>query len=293
MAITIDISSILESADGKRYSAYRAGDAPVGGGTDLSQIFYSNNFEGGTNGVVAGAETGFADIAGAVYDNTMSYTGSSQSLKDTITVGTDANGLGWRHWLDWDNIKLGVGDEMWLRFDQFLEAGFELNVSGGAPSVKWVGMLSNSGTSRTYINPMDSASQVSNDWYFDAEGQAGEEQSNLTAGSGLVLRGVWQRWEFRVKPGKTNDGEITIWLDGVRVANLTGINNLASAATHFRNIHFQLFWNGGAPKTQTMWIDNWAVAIKSAGTEAGAVARDDTVYMATDAHGNPFIGSAT
>jgi hypothetical protein len=48
------------------------------------------------------------------------------------------------------------------------------------------------------------------------------------------------------------------------------------------------YWNGEAPKDNTWYFDQWAVAIKCAST-----GRDDTPHLSIDSEGNKFIGLTT
>lgn len=297
-AVNVPMDDWVAGGDGKVRGSDPEGNEGTQDETILANILYSNNFESESSGTVTTTTNlNLLSVNSAslqAFDDSKSVSGTSQSIRDDL-ITTARECYGWR--LDFsdygEEIRISEGDEVWVRFAMFFETGFDFTIAEGpenAPSVKWLAFEDDTVSGRTYINPM-AESGPATDWYYDAEGVSSDDVSDITGGTGNILRNVWQTWEVRLKMSKIGDGEVDLWRDGVKVASLTNLTNIHSSGSYFYKFNMGKYWNEEPTQEQSMWWDNHAVAVKTSGANGGD-ARDDTAHMALDPSGNPFIGEA-
>ena len=240
------------------------------------------HFNDGADGVAAYGEDGFDDAAGGTtYDTEKSYEGG-KSARLSVTDGATAFGL-------WGGIithptNLVKGDEIWVRVRTYMPMGFDYNSSGEGAHLKFLRVhtrsdaSSNQGYDDWYINPTTRNSDVPHKFIF--EGQ--QAWSNFGSNSfGHIVLGVWETYEMYLKldnVAKDNGGEalVRFWKDGVLLGEATDRITLSTDSSYSDRTHIFTYWNGGAPKTQHMWLDD-------------VVVTSDTP-SSVDADGNIFVG---
>ena len=231
------------------------------------------DFESGQLGQNAAGTDAFA-YAGklTVFDNTRAQSGK-RSAKATIKEGTD----GWNDWGgSWRYPKpLQEGDELWYRVWLWIEPGWDWNVGSKGTrfhtiSAKGVngGYLDNF----FYNNAIRLGSEVSPTLFFN-----NGDDIDLPA----MPKGSWQSFERYIKwhsvPGQAID---RVWINGVLVFEDKKTNTLRDS-TSVADFVFQFGFfdgvdTGGAPNTQTLWIDN--------------IVMTNERPSETDKFGNSFIG---
>ncbi len=79
--------------------------------------------------------------------------------------------------------------------------------------------------------------------------------------------GRWICHEMHVKantPGMT-DGAYTFWVDGEKVIEKTGVDLVGSTDYHYNNAMLDCYWNGGSPKAQSRYYDNFVISTELIG----------------------------
>lgn len=74
--------------------------------------------------------------------------------------------------------------------------------------------------------------------------------------------GRWTCHEMYVKtntPG-VEDGRYTFWIDGAQVVDVPNIDLRGSTDYNFNNAMLDCYWNGGSPKDQSRFYDNFVVS---------------------------------
>lgn len=256
--------------------------AGVSSGGSFSPLFQTD-FEG------ASLPSWFDAYGGGSISTEQAYSGT-KSAKCSVTSGSaDLNYLAGR-----PSVNLGEGQEIWVRFRTFFPTGYSFSAS---PHLKFFRIDQGPGSG---VNKGHGAHI---DWYIRFVGQAGDtnnvgyldyiqenQQSWLydttTLPSGIV-RNTWQTWNFYYKlHSVAASGRIRLWRDSTLLVDVNSRVTLGSstnvigstADANAQGIMFQTYWNGGAPQTQSCYIDDWCVA-----TQASPPTN-------TDSGGNLFIG---
>ncbi|WP_339668555.1 hypothetical protein [Dasania marina] len=240
------------------------------------------NFNNGVLGSQTYNNDGFSDAAGGTYyDNGEAYEGG-QSAKLTIEAGKTGYGK-WGGVINYPS-NLVKGDEIWLRVRTFMPVGFNYDSSSEGEHLKFLRIhtrspaVSNEGYNDWYINPA-TAPESSSPHKFIFEG----EQRWSTAG-GYVDRpqlGVWEVYEIYLKldTKSVNDGGnaiVKMWKNGKLLGEFRDRYTLVNDDSYSDRTHVFTYWNGGAPKTQHMWLDDVVITSETPSE--------------IDEYGNSYIG---
>ena len=237
------------------------------------------NFNDGAVGAKAQSSGAFNDAAGGTYyTSAVSYEGG-KAAELNITAGSTAFGT-------WGGIithptNLKKGDQVWFRVRTFMPAGFNYDSTSEGNRLKFLRIhtrtssTSNLGYDDWYINPKGASVPFS----FIYEGEQVWENFGTSADKPVL--GVWETYEMYVKfdnvPASAGgQARVRVWKNGVLMKDITNRKTLASADAYADRTHLFTYWNGGAPQTQKMYVDD-------------IVLTSDTP-AAKDAAGNPFVG---
>ena len=178
--------------------------------------------------------------------------------------------------------RLGKGDEVWFRVNVFFPAGFDYHSYGEGNRLKFLrfSTLSAAGNNEGY-----------NDIYIDQKGSpvsfkyikesGGSGWRDLADSGKLPEYGVWETYEFYVKFDNVSldDGGMAVvrfWKNGKLLKQVTDQYTLNNNDSYSARTLLFTYWNGGAPKTQSMWVDD--------------VILTSDQPAALDEYGNPYIG---
>jgi hypothetical protein len=140
---------------------------------------------------------------------------------------------------------------------------------------------SNQGYNDWYINPSNRVSGDNNGTHkFIFEGE--QRWSDFGTEADRPQFGVWEVYEMYLKfdnVSTDNGGQalVRVWKNGVLKGEFTNRRTLSNSDSYSDRTHIFTYWNGGAPKTQHMWLDD-------------VVVTSDTPD-AVDSHGNPYVGA--
>ncbi len=247
--------------------------------------------EGGTLGtqVGQGGPDEFTQtFSSTLYSDTEVGTGS-ESCQMGITQGSDG-------WAQWGAIyqfptQLSVGDDLWIRLSLYVPSTFNYTAS---PWLKFMRVLTASPTNNDqgyidlYIVPPNGTiwddalnEQVATPFAFYYEGNAivrgvGSQPANN------IATDEWETYEIyyhldTVSKDDGGAGEVRIWKDNNLLADLTDQAVLADSATYAEAFYLFTYWNGNAPATQSLYVDDVEITNQTPAN--------------TDANGYPFIGA--
>lgn len=164
---------------------------------------------------------------------------------------------------------LGEGSELWYRVWYYFPNGFDFT-SGGA-GLKLSRIHTSSGGYMTLLirNGLKAISEVGGAAFYSS-------QQTKSLGS-MVPTGQWHAIEHYVKlHSQAGKGIYRIWQNGNLIFEDTQNPTLANSSSVADRLYLFTYWNDGAPKTQSLYVDDWVVTTDRPGN--------------TDSHGNPFIG---
>lgn len=241
-------------------------------------------FENGSIGAKAqsGASTDFDDAAGGSYFTNEQVLTGNQAAKLTVTGGSTAFGE-WGGIINYPEL-LRKGDEVWFSVNTYFPAGFNYDSTGGGGHLKFLRIHaqtsggSNSGYNDWYMNP----EAVSVPHKFIYEGQ--QQWFEFGDPSDEVQRGRWETYEMYVKfdnvPASQGGSAIVrVWKDGRLLREITGAKTLNNSSDTSDRAHIFTYWNGAAPKTQHMYVDDIVVTSDTPSNR--------------DSFGNPMVGGAS
>lgn len=191
---------------------------------------------------------------------------------------------------DWGGLigfptNLVKGDEIWLRINTYMPAGFNYNSIGEGELLKFLRVHT-----RTASNPNIGY----NDWYITPTNNSfathqfiyeGEQKwSYVTDMSLRPVVGVWETYEMYLKlddvpAASGGEARVRFWKNGQLILDIADRKTLQSPGVYADRMHLFTYWNGGAPQTQEMYIDDLFITTAPPSN--------------TDASGNRFIGVAT
>lgn len=240
-----------------------ANESAFTGDSSKTYIVDTESYSGGKSielNVTEG-QTGFGSFGGTILFNKCTHAGGRNLVK---------------------------GDEIWLRMRIKFPTDYELTGEGRNKFIRF----------RTfYMDGNTKKSAGYNDLYLDAP--PGTDNNNpggyapfqfIYEGAQHWFRmpgdwmtmGQWNTIEFYLKLDDETASQggtpwVRVWLNGDLFAETNERNTLYTPDTFVESLYlFTYFGNDGAPKTQSLWIDDFVL------TTDEPLARDE--------HGNPFIG---
>lgn len=219
---------------------------------------------------------------------------SGNQSGSVTTVGGDTSG-GFGKWGgSWNfDSKLKEGDEIWFRAWVYYPTNFDFS-SSSSEGMKFMRIHvasangDNEGYHHNYIKDGGNKGKLfiggevrGNDGktIFDNKSKA-QLRGTSDAGIVQISLGQWHSYEQYVRfdstPGK---GIRRTWFDGQLVMEDKKTATLGSPGSYSDFIYIWTYWNGGAPKTQTAYIDDVIITSDQPNN--------------TDSKGNPFIGTGS
>jgi hypothetical protein len=246
----------------------------------------SQNFDSSA----VGSSCGWDAASGSTVSSVQSYS-PGHSCQLTVSAGSTAYG-------QWGGVithpaAVQRGGQLWFRVRTFMPVGFNYNSTGEGDHLKFFRFHtlspsnSNEGYDDIYINPAGSNPP----FQFIYEGEQvwdliGTVAGKLTANvlgdnSDAIVLGQWETYEYWVKfdtVAVKNGGqaEVRFWKNGALMADMTDRITLSTSDGYSDQTNLFTYWNGGAPATESMYVDD-------------LVLTTDTP-SAKDAAGHPFIG---
>lgn len=227
----------------------------------------SEDFDASANG---SACTPLWDMNDTKVSSAMDSVGGGKSCRMGVTAGSVKFGTGLTI-----PTKLKSGDQLWIRFRLFAPNGFSTYVPPSHGShLKFIRI--------DQYDPAGTPGRL--DWYWPnrlilERGKNVPAWQILSPGHDLKT-GVWETWEMYVKLDYTaanagGQGRVRAWKNGVLIGDLP-MQTLWDTNGEARQILLVTHWNGGAPQTQHLFLDDLVMT--------------NVTPSSQDAAGNPYIG---
>lgn len=224
--------------------------------TPVESWTVSFDFESGTDGEFCGLESGGSSIISSV----QSY-GGTKSCQ--FSIGEGKTGFGqWGGGITYPE-NLNRGDELWLRLNTYFPDGFDYNSYGEGLRLKFL---------RFHTASANGANEGYNDWYITGAHPGDStpfkwiyegEQRWVDVGNNTdkIRRRAWETYEMYVRFDNVSvaDGgmaTIRLWKNGRLIADINNRKTLSASTTISDYTYIFTYWNGGSPKTQSMYVDN-------------------------------------
>lgn len=241
------------------------------------------NFNNGTIGTSVNSNPGSLMEAGGntLYTTEQSYEGG-KAVEMNIAKGETA----WGFWGGVINhpTQLKKGNEIWFRVRTYFPVGFNYDSYGEGGHLKFLRIHTqtpggeNEGSNDWYINPK--GSDIAHKFIFEGEQWWATISNRETA----IVLGKWETYEFYVKFDNVpvsagGTARIRAWKNGELLADITDRKTLTYANSVSDRTHLFTYWNGGAPQTQKMFVDD--------------IVLTSDVPAGRDSKNNPYVGAGT
>ncbi|MBW3225626.1 polysaccharide lyase [Marinobacter adhaerens] len=217
-------------------------------------------FEQGAIGSKAtGNAQNFDGAAGGSFITDEKVLNGEKAAKLTVTGGSTAFG-------EWGGIinfpeALGKGEEVWFSVNTFFPEGFDYDSSGEGWHLKFL---------RVHTSTTSGENRGYNDWYLNPEGstiphkyicECQQRWFDFGTRSEEIQRGQWESYEMYIKFDDVPQDEggtalVRVWKNGKLLREITGAKTLYGPDDISSRAHLFTYWNGGAPKTQFMYVDD-------------------------------------
>lgn len=224
----------------------------------------TRNFNSGAKSSVAQRTAdGFDEGASnSVYTSEQVFEGGG-AAKLTINAGEEGFGK-WGGIINFPS-SLQAGNELWFQTYIFVPTDFVVRTPSNG-SLKFIRFRSEtaSGGNGGYIDIqiMDDSATQTNAFRMLHEMQSqwvpfGAPQS--------FTKGKWHRITSYVKfdtvpKASGGTGQVKVWMDGKLLSSGETIKTLGNSSDRFLSLYLFTYWNGNAPKTQSLFIDNLQMA---------------------------------
>lgn len=190
-------------------------------------------------------------------------------------MGIDAGISGFGTWggiID-HPVDLHQGSEIWFRVSTYFPTNF---IAVGNPRLKFLRVHTlttvglNDGYLDLYILP---------NGQFSYDNEVVGVSTSKTPFGAVLKKGEWETYEIYIKlHSQPQAGIYRVWQNGKLIHENKTLKTLSTAASWSDRAHIFTYWNGNAPQTQSMYVDDVIL------TTDRPRCQDD--------HGNPMIGPA-
>jgi hypothetical protein len=218
----------------------------------------SADFDSGALGTkVDRGGDGFSGAGGGgLYSNETAIKGNSAKLH--IEEGKTGFGMWGGEFLFPE--KVYRGGNLWYQVHVYFPEDFDHYSYGEGNRLKFLRIQTfttdnkNRGYLDLYIDQKGSANPFK--WIYEGE----QRWSNVGNQSDMIVKDRWESYQMQVTLDVTpvNDGgeaEVRIWKNGKLLSHITDRATLQAETDYSSRALLFTYWNGGAPKTQSMFVD--------------------------------------
>ena len=240
----------------------------------------NSDFETGSDGDSAKGSRAFSEAftKSKISTDVVNLDGGTRSAKVGISAGTDG-------WGNWGGVytfptKLVQGDEIWFRAYVYYPLDFDYKASGQGLKTMRIHTGKNvaTGGNEGYFDVLTSGSglsigsEITNDHYTN------NSRSEWANQGVRVAKGKWTEIEMYVKfSSVSGQGIYRVWQNGTLIFEDKKTKTLRSSTSVSDYVYLFTYWNGGAPATQSAYVDDITITT-------------DTPSK-VDSFGNRYIGS--
>jgi hypothetical protein len=238
----------------------------------LSAAAWTNDItcEGGANGAKlaqGGANQFSSTFTLSNYSTAQAATGS-ESCQMGITAGSDGWGVFGATYMFPTNIALG--GSVWVRVSLFVPSGFSVTTNDGMLKFMRVHTANSGGTNVGYhdllisnpglVNWNATVGNWTSSYVYNFEGDANLIGVGVVPTNNLAM-GKWETYEMNIKfdtvaKSKGGTAEVKIWKNNVLLLDSTSQPTLVSTTDHSDSFYLFTYWNGNAPVTQSVYVDD-------------------------------------
>lgn len=230
-------------------------------------------------GTKAEGNSGFDGAAGKSFYTTKQVKEGSAAAELNIGVGQTAWGT-WGGAIDLPT-PLRKDQEVWVSLEMFIPNDFEISTNTG--SLKFVRLRFKSPEGK-HEGSLDNLIRMQNQT-SGVMTLLKEDQMLLAhygeRGQDDIPIGQWVRFEMytylhNVPKAKGGKALVRAWLNGKLLTEEERVRTISESASYMDGLFLFTYWNGGAPKTQSMYVDNIIITSDTPSNR--------------DKFGNPMIG---
>ena len=208
------------------------------------------DFEGGSVGQKANGPRGLSEAFGkSVIVGTPVFDGTRGAQ-----MGIDAGSDGFGQWGGYMNhpVDLQEGSELWFRISTYFPVDF---IAVGKPRLKFLRSHTLAGHLDLYILP---GGGFSHDNEIIGVSTAENIQTGAATPFGAPLKkDVWETYEVYIKfHSRPGSAVYRVWQNGKMIYQNTTQKTLSSPSSVSGHSNIFTYWNGGAPQTQFMYVDD-------------------------------------
>lgn len=223
----------------------------------------SANFDSGQLGTEADkGGDGFSGAGGqSVYTAEQAFEGHAAKL--TIKQGQ----TGYGNWGGVFNFPENVkkGDTIWFQVYTYFPVGFDHYSYGEGDRLKFlrISTLTSNNNDDGYIDLYIDKKGSPNPFKWIHEG-AGVGWVDVGTQKDAIVSGKWESYQMRVTLDNVpldlgGKAEVYIWKNGALLKHITSIKTINESTDHSSRALLFTYWNGGAPQTQSMYVDDITV----------------------------------
>lgn len=214
------------------------------------------NFNSGAVGSYAGTgASGFDDAAGrSIISSDKSVDGG---LSARLSIDSADTGFG-----SWGGVinfptTLTQGADLWLQLYIFVPSDFVVKTPGNG-SLKFIRVRTktSSGSNAGYNDI-----QIQDDGEWESSFRMIKERQDWWfkfGAPGTFKKGQWQRISVNLKMSSATGSQgarVRVWQDGMLLIDENRMQTLSSTTDFADALYLFTYWNGGAPKSQSLWVD--------------------------------------
>jgi hypothetical protein len=216
------------------------------------------DFDSGEIGTEAdNGNDGFSGAGGgSIYSDETSVKGHSAKLH--IKEGKTGYGMWGGHFIFPERAYRG--DSLWYQVHVYFPEGFDHYSYGEGNRLKFLRIhtLSSDNKNHGYIDLYIDRKGSTNPFKWIYEGAA--EWTNVGDESDMIEKGRWESYQMHVTldtvpVSQGGKAKVRIWKTGRLLRNITNRATLKTETDYASRALLFTYWNGGAPKTQSMFVD--------------------------------------
>lgn len=223
---------------------------------------------------------GFSGAGGLSYYSSEQAV-NGQSAKLTIQEGSTGYGSWGGEFIFPE--ALTKGDTVWYQVYTYFPVGFDHYAYGEGGRLKFLRLQtkSASGNNHGYVDLYIDRKNDPIPFKWIYEGAA--RWKNVGEPSDIITPGRWESYQMRVTfdnipVSSGGTAEVLVWKNGRLMQHITDTPTLREATDIANRALLFTYWNGGAPKTQSMYVDEITLTTESP--------------HSSDTYGNQLIGGS-
>jgi len=160
------------------------------------------------------------------------------------------------------------GDSLWYQVHVYFPEGFDHYSYGEGNRLKFLRIqtLSSDNKNHGYLDLYIDIKGSTTPFKWIYEGAA--KWSNVGNSSDMIIKDRWESYQMQVTldtvpVSEGGEAEVRLWKNGELLRHITNRATLKTATDYVNRALLFTYWNGGAPKTQSMFADEITITNNS------------------------------